>query len=325
MSHNASAARELGVGFKLASWNVRGLGNVVKRAKVFTPKKSLAVDIMFLQETHIVHKAKDRLKVGWVDQIYQSSFSSKARGVAILFRKNVSFIHTSTISDPIGRFFIVVGVLNSTPITFVNIYAPNFDDPLFFKKVFNVIPNISDTNILIGGDLNLTLDPLLDKQSSKSPHLSNASACLNTLMINSNLVDIWRLTHPTTRDYSFFSPVHKSHSRIDYFLLDAKLLSTVVSVSYHPIVISDHSILSMNLKVGVQSTGGCHWRLDPTLLADEHFTNYIQDQITHFINENDTGEVNDSTLWESLKAVTRGHIMSFVSSKRKSESTSLRK
>lgn len=122
----------------------------------------------------------------------------------------------------------------------------------------------------------------------------------------------------------FFSSVHKSYSRIDYFLLDAKLLSTVESVTYHPTVVSDHSILSMDLKVGEYNTGVRRWRFDPTLLADEQFTNYIQNQITHFINENDTGEVNDSILWESYKAVIRGHIMSFVSGKRKRENTRLK-
>ena len=72
---------------------------------------------------------------------------------------------------------------------------------------------------------------------------------------NLNLVDIWRLKHPTVRDYSFFSPVHKSYSRIDYVLLDSNLLSTVETVTYQPIVISDHAPLSMVLKIGVGRAG----------------------------------------------------------------------
>lgn len=40
-------------GITFASWNVRGLGHVHKRAKVFSLLKSLSADILFLQETHI--------------------------------------------------------------------------------------------------------------------------------------------------------------------------------------------------------------------------------------------------------------------------------
>lgn len=217
MSYNATASRAQMGKSKLVSWNVRGLGNVVKRAKVFARLKPLSADIMFLQETHIDQKPKGRFKVGWVDQLFQSNFNAKSGGVAILFRKNVPFINSFTIDDPNGTFLIVGGALNS--ITSVNLYASNFDDPTFFRKVCNMIPKMADTNILIGGDLNLTLDPLLDKQSSKSPHLSNASTCLNTLMDISNPVYIWQLLHPTSRDYSFFSPFHKSYSHIIFCLM----------------------------------------------------------------------------------------------------------
>ena len=43
---------------------------------------------------------------------------------------------------------------------------------------------------------------------------------------------------------------------------------------------------------------------------------FFHEQISHFITDNDTGDVDDSTLWEALKAVIRGHIIAFVSRKR---------
>ncbi len=61
----------------------------MKRAKVFTCLKSLPADIMFLQDTHIAHKSKGRLKVR-EDQIYQACFSMKAKGGTILFRTKMS-------------------------------------------------------------------------------------------------------------------------------------------------------------------------------------------------------------------------------------------
>ncbi len=90
-----------------ASWNVRGLNNQIKRTKVCSYLKSIAAGILFLQETHRRHSDQMRLRCSWISQEFQSSFSSRARGVDILVRKSVPFKHISTISDPNCRYVIV--------------------------------------------------------------------------------------------------------------------------------------------------------------------------------------------------------------------------
>lgn len=49
-----------------------------------------------------------------------------------MMRKGVLFKHHSTIADKEGRYVIVVGELYSRPVTLLNIYGPNQDDPDFF-------------------------------------------------------------------------------------------------------------------------------------------------------------------------------------------------
>lgn len=117
---------------QLCSWNVKGLGSAVKRGKVFKHLKSLSADIIFLQETHIKSTMQHRLKCNWIAQIYQSTFTSHARGVAILFRKNIPFQVTSVVNDPLGRYIMVSGTINSSSLTLLNIYGPNADEPNFF-------------------------------------------------------------------------------------------------------------------------------------------------------------------------------------------------
>ena len=172
----------------LLSWNVRGLRTNLKRGKVFSHLKSLSGDIIFMQETHIKHNEQWRLRCAWISQIYQSTFSSKARGVAIIIRKNVPFEHISTISDPNGRYLIVSGRILSRHVTFLNIYAPNFDDPGFFRKVFNLIPDLSSTHLIAGGDFNTILDCFLDRLSTRHTSPSNASIALNNIVKSMNLV-----------------------------------------------------------------------------------------------------------------------------------------
>lgn len=98
-------------GITFTSWNMRGLGHLLKRAKVCLHLKSLSADVMHLQETHIRPMKEKLLKCSCVGHIFQSMFSSKARGVAILIRKTVPFRHVSTLSDPNGRYILVTGYI----------------------------------------------------------------------------------------------------------------------------------------------------------------------------------------------------------------------
>ena len=310
---------------RFISWNVRGLGNPVKRAKVLSHLKSMQPDVIFLQETHAKRNIPSVLRANWLGQAYHANFGAKARGVAILFRKNVPFTHSTTIADTEGRYLILQGHLASTHVTLVNIYGPNFDSPEFFQKLFNRIPEVRSSHILIAGDANCVMDPVLDRSSSLPYSQSKAGGRLKVLLESSNIVDIWRLLNPSGREYSFFSPVHKSSSRIDYFFIDSKFLPAVTNSTYHPILVSDHSPVTLDLQFkDLENRNNRSWRFDPLLLKDEVFQKEMESHISLFLASNDNGEVDDSVLWESCKVVMRGHIIAHSSAKRKLQEASLR-
>lgn len=191
--------------------------------------------------------------------------------------------------DPDGRYLILIGHINSVPVTLIDIYGPNFDCPEFFHKVFNSIPNLNNTNVIVAGDMNCVLDTNLDKSFSTTIQQSKSGKFLNTTLKNLNIVDIWRLS-PKGREYSFFSPVHKSYSCIDYFFLDSKLISAVKDSTYHPILISDHSPVTVVLQVAdLNYRRQKNWRFNPTLLEDEAFHNQMEEHILFFLKSNDKG------------------------------------
>lgn len=146
---------------------------------------------IFLQETHLKKDAHNKLRCGWVNQVYHSTFSAQARGVAILIKKGVPFRQTSTIADTNGRYILVTGEMHSTPITLLNIYGPNYDDSEFFRKIFCLIPDTTNANLIIGGDFNLVLDPYLNKSLSRKITLYKGSSFIKTYMENMNLCDVW--------------------------------------------------------------------------------------------------------------------------------------
>uniref|UniRef100_A0A669EFQ1 Reverse transcriptase domain-containing protein n=1 Tax=Oreochromis niloticus TaxID=8128 RepID=A0A669EFQ1_ORENI len=292
------------------SWNCKGLGRALKRGKVMSHLKHLSSDIIFLQETHFHSNEQRRLRPNWVSQVYQSTFTSKARGVAILIRKTTPFIFGSVVTDPGGRFVLVSGSINSFPLVLLNIYAPNFDCPDFFSKIFDLISEYNMSNIIIGGDFNCYFDPVLGRSSTKIAPTTRSTAVLNNLVESHNIVDVWRLQHPDDRQYSFFSPVHRSFTRIDYFVTDSRLLPSIISSAYHQILISDHAPLTMKIDFNLQPRI-FNWKFNSTLLSDKTFSTYVSTEISDFLKHNDNGEVSDSTLWESFKAVLHGKIISF--------------
>lgn len=77
-------------------------------------------------------------------------------------KKNIQFTATKVISDSSGRYIIVAGRLYNTPILLVNIYAPNIDDEQFISSILNILPNLDTHQVIMGGDFNFVLDPLLD-------------------------------------------------------------------------------------------------------------------------------------------------------------------
>lgn len=174
--------------------------------------------MVFIQETHLKNSDHQRLKRNWVGQIFHSRFNAKARGTAILINKNTPLIVSDTIADPNGRYIIVIGSLFNTPLILANIYAPNWDDYMFFTKLLNSLPQVDSHFLILGGDMNTVMDPVLDRSSAKHFSISKSAQALQSYLQTYGLVDVWRLLNPLAKQYSFFSTVHQTYSRIDYFL-----------------------------------------------------------------------------------------------------------
>lgn len=304
---------------KLITWNCKGLNGAMKRGNILTHLQSLGADIIFLQETHLKNNAHRQLHKNWVGHVFHSSFNSKSRGTAIIINKNIPFIVSDVISDSNGRYVILTGEIYCTPIILANVYAPNFDDERFIGSVLASLPNLHTHNLILAGDFNFVMDPVLDRSSNKHHPLSKSAKLLQNFLVSVNIIDVWRHMNPHQRKYSFFSQPHKSFSRIDYFFIDSKLLTAVKYIDYEAIVLSDHAPLRLQLNFpGRRSIKT--WRLDNGLLSSESHVEYIRSQIAVYMQTNDSPEVSDSTLWEACKAFIRGQIISYSAQLAKTKS-----
>ena len=154
------------------SLNVRGLSNKRKRQAVFSWCKQQKSDVIFLQETHSSIGSETMWRKEWSKkgQIIFSHGKTNARGSCILIKSGLNIDIEKEVTDSDGRLIILKAKIDGVDYVLVNLYAPNNPRKAidFFDKLSSIL-NLEEIdishNIIIGGDFNACLNPVLDKHS----------------------------------------------------------------------------------------------------------------------------------------------------------------
>lgn len=148
----------MGTQIKLVSWNVRELNSKFKRALVLKYLRTHCPLIMFLQETHLLGNAILALKCPWIQRAIHATYSSYARGVTILLYKSLPCNIEVVVTDPDGRYAMVVFEIQACRIVFVNVYIPPpFTSGLLYEML-DKLATLTPVKILMAGDFNNILD-----------------------------------------------------------------------------------------------------------------------------------------------------------------------
>ena len=136
----------------------------------------------------------------------------------------------------------------------VSLYGPNRDDPEFYVELEERINDVGFENIIIGADWNLVLDYTLDYYNYKHYNNIKAQEQLLNLVINLDLLVIWRELYPEMRRYTWRRNTPLQQSRLDFFLLISDLLSTFVThADIKARYRTDHSMITLTLTLGKES------------------------------------------------------------------------
>lgn len=119
----------------------------------------------------------------------------------------------------------------------------------FFQKLTTLLVPFLHLPLLVAGDFNQIMDPKEDKSSGRdtlpSKHMYH-SQLLPNFADGIHLTDVWGLTNPDAREYSF-SHSHNTLTRIDYIFPNDKMLPFTVHPRLHNISISGHAPVSVSL------------------------------------------------------------------------------
>jgi len=121
-----------------------------------------------------------------------------------------------------------------------------------------------------------------------------------------DLIDIFRTFHPNVEEYTFFSSVDGTFSRIDHILGHKSNLSKFKKIEIVSSIFSDHNAMRLDInykKKTVRNTNT--WRVNNVFLNNQQLTEEIKSEIKNFLETNDNENMTTQNLWNAAKAVLK--------------------
>lgn len=274
------------------------------------------MDLALLSEAHLLKADIRRLADKFYHVIASSSASTKARGVAIVAKRNLNIKVLDIWADLAGWVTITKVECSKRKIALVSAYAPNLFDADFYNMLTTVMLELTDYVFIVGADFNAVWDPAVDR--------SGASETLDLRQASAGFVDMWRIVNPSLKDFSFFSSRHKTFSRIDYLFASPHLFDSF-DVSLLPIALSDHKATFLTASLSKLSSCAPRWRFNTTLLKNDDFCMQLKEKLIEFLEFNVDSVEDPRILWDSVKGFIRTYTTLFASNLRKARLSKLEK
>lgn len=298
------------------SFNVRGLNHPAKRRNLWKTAMETCCDIICIQETHFAKDKAPKCSHPRFPYVFFAHNYSKRNGVLIAIKDTVSFKLLSEQSDDLGRFVLLVAEINGALYTLINIYAPNKKPVKFIKKMVKLAKQKQKGSLILCGDFNAVMNTDIDCSSVGRRRRPN----IGPFCYGEGLYDPWRCLHTTEKDYSYFSGVHGSYSRIDLFLTDKFTLQKITKAHIHSITWSDHAPVTMEIIDRTKSVHRPLWRNNTYILAHPQFSAELQKKLTDYFVINNDGSCSPTTVWCAHKAVARGLLIQQAAREKKNRS-----
>ena len=314
--------------FQFVTFNVNGLastGNAVsKRRKIFTWLKSKKVDIILMQETHCTEGLERTWKNEWQGDCYFNNGTSASRGVCIMVSPQLSLNLKRRIQDNNGRVLILEFEYQDKSFVVGCIYCPNHDESDTMSFVDNALADMACSAILLGGDFNCVLSDSADRSQPEPSAGGGAAgaashsaprrrAALLGTMREYGLIDVWRETHPTDKEFTFFREGQRK-SRLDVILVsDAFVAGGNADCKILAPFLSDHRAVHLKSDITLSPRGSGYWKFNNQLLGDNQFVNDTRLFLSNAIADNGEPNMSNVLLFDTVLCMVRGHVIQFAS------------
>jgi hypothetical protein len=120
-----------------------------------------------------------------------------------------------------------------------------------------------------------------------------------------DLADVYRIFHPTSAQYTFFSAALGTFSKTDHILGHKASLSKYKKIEIIPCILSDHNALKLEINKNSSKKHANNWKLNNTLLNDECVIDEIKEEMKRFLEDNENENMTYQNLWDRTKTVLR--------------------
>ena len=139
-----------------------------------------------------------------------------------------------------------------------------------------------NTQFILTGDWNLIFDRSLDALGGSPTLKFNSLKEIQSLMIDYELLDIWRARNPTLRQFTWRQSPAKLR-RLDLFLIADSLQCDIKACKFLSPLQSDHSpiLLGITSIQEGQHRGREYWKFNNSLTNDPVFVNSLKEEINN--------------------------------------------
>jgi hypothetical protein len=121
-----------------------------------------------------------------------------------------------------------------------------------------------------------------------------------------DLVDVYRIFHPTSTQYRFFIAAYGTCCKLDHILRHKASLSKYKKIKIIPGNLSVHSALKLELNNKNSSRKHANnWKLNNTLLNDEWVIDEIKKEVRRFLEVNENENTTYQNHWDCKYSTKR--------------------
>jgi len=163
--------------------------------------------------------------------------------------------------------------------------------------------NLDETeNIVVGGDLNCPLNPVIDKRGGNMIPRQSVISIIEELQSELDLHDIWRVKNPTVRSFTWSQSNPLIFSRLDYWLISNSLSDNVYNVDIISAIETDHSATKIEFQdVDDKVKGPGFWKLNCSLLNDKQYVDEINCLLPSWLQEGKQDLSDPRSVWDWVK------------------------
>ena len=317
----------------IASMNARGLGGQQKRRDVLHYLKNMKFDIIFLQDTHLIAEKITFFDSLWKGKAYHSCYTNNSRGTSILLDRNLQHTVLFEFYCERGNYVILGCKIGSDTYVLGSIYGPNRDEPEFYRRIDELLDGVDCDHTIIGGDFNFVMNPAKDCYGYARENNVNARNKFSSVCDQHRLIDVWRQYNVEDDRYTWTRSTPNQGARLDMFFISDHLCSLCVEQNIIPGYRTDHSIISIGLKIGESRRGPGLWKFNESLLSDEGYIKAVEECIERIVEQYSLPiylhsflanpcnykdiefQIEDDLFYETLLMMIRGETVKFSKQK----------